>query len=55
MEVGGYALSPGLAKGLELAELSLPETTTRVEWIEVSGKMDGSLSPAAAMRIENGM
>ncbi len=52
VEIGGYALAPGLAKGLELAELSLPETTTRVEWFEISGKTDGGVSPAAAMRLE---
>lgn len=52
VEIGGYALSPGLANGLELAELSLPEAATRVEWVEISGKTDGGLSPAAAMRLE---
>lgn len=52
VEIGGYALSPGLARGLELAELSLPEPPLRVEWIEISGKIDGELSPAAAMRLE---
>lgn len=52
VEVGGYALSPGFARGLELAELSLPDAATQVEWIEVSGKVDGNLSPAAAMRME---
>ena len=52
VEIGGYALAPGLAKGLELAELSLPETTTRVEWFEVSGKANGGFPPAAAMRLE---
>jgi exosortase A-associated hydrolase 2 len=52
VEVGGYRLSPGLAKGLELAELALPDSAMRVEWIEVSGRADGGLSPAAAMRLE---
>ena len=52
MEIGGYRLSTRLASGLELAELTLPDTATRVEWIEVSGKPDGALSPAAAMRLE---
>ena len=52
MEVGGYRLSPDLAKGLELAELALPDSAMRVEWIEFSGRADGGLSPAAAMRLE---
>ena len=52
VEVGGYRLSPGLANGLERTELTLPDHPTRVEWIEVSGKTDGGLSPAATMRLE---
>lgn len=52
LEVAGYRLSPGLASGLERAELLPAAQTMRVEWIELSGKPDGSLSPLASARIE---
>ncbi len=52
VEVAGYQLSSDLASGLEKAELTLPEQSKRIEWFELSGKPDGSLSPAASMRVE---
>lgn len=52
VEIAGYLLSPGLAQGLEGAELSLPDRAMRVEWLELSGKPGGGLSPAAANRLE---
>ena len=52
VEVGGYKLSSGLANGLGKAELSLPDGITRVEWLELSGKPESELSPAAAMRLD---
>lgn len=52
VEIAGYSLSPGLAGGLEKAELSLPERPVRAEWIELSGKPDAMLSPAACARLE---
>lgn len=52
VEVAGYALSPELARGLEAAELTLPERNMRVEWLELSANPGGQLSPAAASRIE---
>lgn len=52
VEIAGYRLSPGLAGGLERAELRLPESTVRLEWIDLSGKTDGSISPLASARLE---
>ena len=52
VEIAGYMLSPALASGLAAAELVLPGTVAQVEWIELSGKLDGVLSPAASMRLE---
>jgi len=52
VEIAGYTLSPDLVRGLENVELSLPGRTTRVEWLELSGKPDGGLSLAAAQRLE---
>lgn len=52
VEVAGYALTFPLADGLEKAELRLPEQPARVEWIEISGKPEATLSPAATMRLE---
>lgn len=58
VEIAGYRLSPGLAAGLEKAELSPATQTTRVEWIELSAKADdeadgeASLSPLASARLE---
>lgn len=51
IEVGGYLLSPAVARGLEKAELLLPHRSGRVEWIEIASREDGSLSPAAAARL----
>lgn len=52
VEIGGYRLSSNLAAGLEKAELARPEQAKRIEWFELSGKPDGSLSPSASIRIE---
>jgi exosortase A-associated hydrolase 2 len=52
VEVAGYTLSPGLARGLENAELVLPERPTRVEWLEITASEEKGLSPAAAARLE---
>lgn len=51
VEVAGYRLSSALAAGLAQAELLLPHRTGRVEWIEISGRPDASLSPAAVARL----
>ena len=52
VEIAGYQLSSEMAEGLEKAELALPDQLKRIEWFELSGKPDGSLSPSASMRIE---
>ena len=56
VEVAGYTLSAELANGLELSELVMPEALQpkieQVEWIEIAGKPEGGLSPAATLRIE---
>jgi exosortase A-associated hydrolase 2 len=52
VEIAGYQLSPGLANGLERAELSPAAQSSRIEWVELSGKADASLSPLASARIE---
>ncbi len=52
VEISGYLLGSALANGLEKAELVLPPGPSCVVWLEVSGKPDATLSPAAAMRVE---
>ncbi|MBE2259334.1 MAG: hydrolase 2, exosortase A system-associated [Candidatus Accumulibacter sp.] len=51
VEIAGYLLSPALAGALEKAELLLPHRSGRVEWIEITGRPDGALSPAAVARL----
>ncbi|MCM8594186.1 hydrolase 2, exosortase A system-associated [Accumulibacter sp.] len=51
VEVAGYLLSSVLAAGLEKADLLLPHRSGRVEWIEISGKAEATLSPAAQARL----
>ena len=51
LEIAGYSLSPGLASGLERAELTLAPQSARIEWIDLSGRPDASLSPMANARI----
>jgi len=52
VEISGYLLGSALASGLESSELALPSRTSRVAWLEISGKPDAALSPAAAIRVE---
>ena len=50
VEVAGYMLSPGLASGLESADLAPAASVdgpTRVEWLEVSTREDATLSPVS--------
>ena len=42
VEIAGYALSPGLAQGLEAATLAPPAQAARLEWIEVSTRADAT-------------
>jgi exosortase A-associated hydrolase 2 len=51
VEIAGYLLSPALANGLAKAELLLPHRSGRVEWIEISNRVDPSLSPVALARL----
>lgn len=47
VEVGGYQLSPELARGLEAAVLAPPaDSGRRVRWFEVSQRDGAALSPA---------
>ena len=53
VEVAGYALSPGVAQGLEHANLAPPlaqhaSNGRRVEWFELSTREGAALSPASA-------
>jgi hypothetical protein len=53
VEIAGYALSPGLALGLDAAELALPAAPAHVAWLEVVAHAPAELSPAAHNRIES--
>jgi len=52
VEVGGYAISPALALGLEASELMPPPTPMRVAWLEVSTGTMTELSPASNQCVE---
>lgn len=53
VEIAGYLLTPALANGLERAELSPSAlSSAQIEWIELSSKPDGGMSPLASTRLE---
>lgn len=53
VEVGGYALSPALASGLESAKFELPEPFAgRVVWLEVSTAQPPEMPPSSARAVE---
>ena len=52
VEVAGYALAPGLACGIEAAELAPLRSATRVAWIEIVGTSPAELTPAGRLRVE---
>ncbi len=52
VEIAGYALNVSLARGLEGAELVIPEVVQRTDLIEVSSGGAGALSPAVSARLE---
>jgi exosortase A-associated hydrolase 2 len=59
VEIAGYALSPGLARGMEQAVLAPPAASQppmaqpgRLEWLEMSTREDAALSPVAQKAIE---
>ena len=50
VEIAGYLLNPALAQGLEQAALTPPAAAgegQRLEWLEISPRVDATLSPAA--------
>jgi exosortase A-associated hydrolase 2 len=51
LDIAGYRLSPGVALGLDAADLAPRATRTRVAWLEVSGSDPPAISPAGEMRI----
>ena len=52
VEIAGYALSAGLALGLDAAELALPAAPARVAWLEVVPHAPAEPSRAAHARIQ---
>lgn len=52
VEIAGYALSTGMVRGLESAELSPPAQPGRLHWFEVSARPEATLAPASVKRIE---
>jgi exosortase A-associated hydrolase 2 len=52
VEVAGYSLAPGLALGLEAAELTPLRNATRVAWLEVSSGDPAEISPAGRLRMQ---
>jgi exosortase A-associated hydrolase 2 len=52
VEIAGYSLSPGLAQGLEQAELLPPSKAAHLIWLELSARPDATLMPASAKRLE---
>ena len=50
--VAGYALAPGVALGLEAAELTPLRHATRAAWLEVSSSDPPELSPAGRLRMQ---
>ena len=52
VEIAGYTLAPGLALGLEAAELAPPKARARVAWLEVGASAPAELTPAARSRVQ---
>jgi exosortase A-associated hydrolase 2 len=53
LEVAGYALSPGVALGLDAARLALPPHATRAAWIEIVADAATGARPVAQTRIDD--
>jgi len=53
LEVAGYPLAPGLALGLEAANLSLPQCAARVAWVEIVPDAGAGTRPLAAEHVED--
>lgn len=53
VEIAGYSVAPGLAAGLEMADLQPPvQQSGRVAWFELSTREDATLAPVSQKRIE---
>jgi len=52
VEIAGYALSAGMARGLESAELAPPARPGRLQWLDVSARPEATLAPASVKCIE---
>lgn len=52
VEIAGYALSAGMARGLESTELAPPVQPGHLHWLEVSARPEATLAPASLKRIE---
>lgn len=52
VEVAGYSLAAGLARGLEQAQLTPPARSSRVVWLEMSQRPEPALSPASLAAID---
>lgn len=52
VEIAGYALSSSLARGLEGAELAIPEVAQRTDLIEISSGSAGGLSQPVSAWLE---
>jgi len=52
VEIAGYLLSPALARGLDAAELVVPEVVQRLEMMEISANEAAEVSPAVRARLE---
>ena len=52
VEVAGYKLSPGVALGLEAAELTPLFAPVQVAWLEIAPVVPAELSPAVRGRVE---
>jgi len=52
VEVTGYTLSPGLASGLDAADLRPPDAAGAVIWLEVSAAPQAALLPASVTYVE---
>lgn len=53
VEIAGYSVAPGLAAGLEMADLQPPaQQSGCVAWFELSTREDATLAPVSQKRIE---
>jgi uncharacterized protein len=53
LEVAGYLLAPGLALGLDAANVSLSAQATRAAWVEIVPDADTAVRPVAQARVND--